>query len=701
MGASSSKNLEKPSQINQIIEEGKIKGAIDSVPIEKLEKILYQMKNCVCKVIGIKVGTGFFCKIFYQNKLIPVLMTNFHIIDDNFIETKSRLDLYINENLKRISINKNSKIYSSIKEEYDVMIIKLNEEDEINNFLELDNNIFIDKSEESYNEHSIYILHHPNGYNISVSYGYGIEKDNKYSIKHKCNTDFCSSGGPILSLLTNKIIGLHKGVIIKSKNSPKENSYNIGTYLQYPLIELYKTEIKDNQIKNNINLNENDINKKLNSLYSCIKNTGKEKENEEEEEKEEEPEDVDEEPEDVDEEPSEIEIPSVYSNSLKSSIVSLESEKSETKEPEVASSSIENSENSFTSKKEKNINPKENIPPKPELESEENNIVLISINVKNSDVNKEIYFLDNTNGEKDINGKEHYHDNLKELNSLNTKLYINNIKNEYQKYFKPKHKGIYKIKLKLNISITDFGFMFFNCKNIIKIDSFSIDTNNITNMECMFYGCSSLKSLPDISKWNTKNTDNMRCMFYECSSLKSLPDISKWNTTSVYIINQMFCKCSSLQSLPDISQWKITNLKYMRCLFYGCKSLKCIPDISQWDIKKVESIWGMFYECESIESLPNIAKWKTNNINNMKSLFNKCQSLISLPDIGNWVTTKVTDMNHMFFRCRSLISIPDLSKWNTKNVKSMDYMFSECVSLTSRPDIHINYNTTTKGIFFG
>ena len=72
-----------------------------------------------------------------------------------------------------------------------------------------------------------------------------------------------------------------------------------------------------------------------------------------------------------------------------------------------------------------------------------------------------------------------------------------------------------------------------------------------------------------------------------------------------------------------------------------------------------------------------------------------------MPDIGNWVTTKVTDMNHMFFRCRSLISIPDLPKWNTKNVKSMDYMFSECVSLTSRPDIHINYNTTTKGIFFG
>ena len=39
--------------------------------------------------------------------------------------------------------------------------------------------------------------------------------------------------------------------------------------------------------------------------------------------------------------------------------------------------------------------------------------------------------------------------------------------------------------------------------------------NNITNMSYMFYGCESLSSLPDISKWNTSNVNDMWSMFRE------------------------------------------------------------------------------------------------------------------------------------------------------------------------------------------
>ena len=46
-------------------------------------------------------------------------------------------------------------------------------------------------------------------------------------------------------------------------------------------------------------------------------------------------------------------------------------------------------------------------------------------------------------------------------------------------------------------------------------------------MSNMLNECSSLISLPDISKWDTKNVNNMSYMFYKCSSLKSLPDLSK------------------------------------------------------------------------------------------------------------------------------------------------------------------------------
>ena len=44
----------------------------------------------------------------------------------------------------------------------------------------------------------------------------------------------------------------------------------------------------------------------------------------------------------------------------------------------------------------------------------------------------------------------------------------------------------------------------------------------------------------------------MSYMFYECSSLISLPDISKWDTQNIKEIGGIFDKCSSLITLPDI-----------------------------------------------------------------------------------------------------------------------------------------------------
>ena len=74
--------------------------------------------------------------------------------------------------------------------------------------------------------------------------------------------------------------------------------------------------------------------------------------------------------------------------------------------------------------------------------------------------------------------------------------------------------------------------------------------NGITNMSNMFGGCSSLLSLPDISKWNTNNVTNMSGLFSKCSSLISLSDISKWDIKHVNNMSYMFNGCSSLSSFP-------------------------------------------------------------------------------------------------------------------------------------------------------
>ncbi len=61
---------------------------------------------------------------------------------------------------------------------------------------------------------------------------------------------------------------------------------------------------------------------------------------------------------------------------------------------------------------------------------------------------------------------------------------------------------------------------------IPKINSLSsLINSNVTDVSFMFYYCSSLLSLPDISKWNTENVSNMCYLFGECKSIISLPDI--------------------------------------------------------------------------------------------------------------------------------------------------------------------------------
>ena len=68
-------------------------------------------------------------------------------------------------------------------------------------------------------------------------------------------------------------------------------------------------------------------------------------------------------------------------------------------------------------------------------------------------------------------------------------------------------------------------------------------------MDYSFYGCSSLKSLPDISKWDTGNVIDMKGMFYGCSSLLSIPDLSKWNLNKNPNKDGMFYGCNNLSNI--------------------------------------------------------------------------------------------------------------------------------------------------------
>ena len=243
------------------VEEGQIKGSIDIISIDKINLLSEQMKKCICKIDGDKKGTGFFCKINYGNKLIPVLMTNYHVVNSDYFERENNLIVSTNEKRFVINISNNNILYSSTNKEYDLMIIRLNEsQDEINNYLEIDKHIFSNKSEKTYENESIYILHYPSGRKPSISFGYGFKQKNNYNMYHRCNTENCSSGGPILSLSSNQIIGIHRGCIRKKDGT----TTNYGTFLKFPLNELNQNKInKINSIIENNNDNAKIMRKQI------------------------------------------------------------------------------------------------------------------------------------------------------------------------------------------------------------------------------------------------------------------------------------------------------------------------------------------------------------------------------------------------------------------------------------------------------
>jgi len=218
---------------------------------ENTEKILSQMKNCICKIHknnGEK-GTGFFCKIPYQSKLLKVLITNNHVLNENDLKNNNiiKYTLKDDKQIRKIKIDNNKrKIYTSKKLDITFIEIKQNE-DNINEFLEIDESI-INQTKEfieaTYKNKSIYLSHYPQGENIAVSYGI-LDKINNEEINHFCNTSKGSSGSPIFSLDNFKVIGIHCG----SSKDENENC-NKGIFIKYPIKEFNKQNRQNKTIFN-------------------------------------------------------------------------------------------------------------------------------------------------------------------------------------------------------------------------------------------------------------------------------------------------------------------------------------------------------------------------------------------------------------------------------------------------------------------
>ena len=174
------------------------------------------MKNSVFKIHrkdGL-IGTGFFCVIPYKNKTMNVLITNNHIIDEAYILRNNIILISINNDEKHLELNlKGRKIYTN--KEFDTTIIQINEMDNINHFLEIDEEM-LNGYDYIYSRRSMYMLHYLYGEEVMVSYGLVRENEDQ-NIYYYCFSESGSSGSPLLAINNHKVIGIHLSYNINKK----------------------------------------------------------------------------------------------------------------------------------------------------------------------------------------------------------------------------------------------------------------------------------------------------------------------------------------------------------------------------------------------------------------------------------------------------------------------------------------------------
>lgn len=139
------KNIELKAKL--VVNEGKTgKGDIKTFKYETLNNL---NKDAICKIeINNRHGTGFFCKIpspQNKNEKIKVLLTCYHVLFDNKYDNNYQLvEIFYhieNQDKKALNLN-NRKIWSDKKVDY--MCIEILEEDNINDYLNIDENIIQD-----------------------------------------------------------------------------------------------------------------------------------------------------------------------------------------------------------------------------------------------------------------------------------------------------------------------------------------------------------------------------------------------------------------------------------------------------------------------------------------------------------------------------------------------------------------------------
>ncbi len=264
--------------------------------------------------------------------------------------------------------------------------------------------------------------------------------------------------------------------------------------------------------------------------------------------------------------------------------------------------------------------------------------------------------------------------------------------------------------------VTDMNGMFYGCASIDSLDLASFNTDNVTDMKWMFSGCTKLATIRCKFHWDESGKlEQSEKMFEGCTSLvgengtkcngkdnidKTYARPDKVNAPGYFTtIKEQYTvfdeetgtltyyyddKC--LERKGIVEMYTPTKGDAIRFEGYAEKIKKAVIHKSYRHLIK-KSLACMFYggtsstclaEMESVEGLENL---RTEKVTDVHDMFLGCRSLKEV-DVTPLITSKVKNFRRMFFECVSLKEL-NVDGFDIRKATNMTNMFANCTSLTT------------------
>ena len=229
--------------------------------------------------------------------------------------------------------------------------------------------------------------------------------------------------------------------------------------------------------------------------------------------------------------------------------------------------------------------------------------------------------------------------------------------------------------------LTDLTYNITLCGDISELQYF--DCSTITSIGGIFY------NIPDITGvegWDTSNVTYMDALFWGNTTISDISALANWNTSKVTWMEGLFSGCDNLTDLTPLANWDVSKVTVMDELFSSCIGVTDLTPLANWDVSSVESLCYTFNRM-GIQSLDGLENWDVSNVKYFNNgygdaIFDYCQSLTDISAITNWDVSSAIDLNSIFADCTNLSDISALANWDVSNCEKVGFSQIPITDLT-------------------